>query len=138
MTDERGDEQIVCATYTHARRHPMVLGQIGGWTPPFQLTLTQVFVLFVGFVIEYQTWRWWGGHLPPGLGVMVFIALPCTLAWATRRARVEGRSLPRTAIGWLAFLARPRPGRAGGRTYRQPRPSAPGRTPVYVATGDTP
>jgi hypothetical protein len=36
------DDEIICATYTHARRHPMVLGNIGGWTPPWQLKLVDV------------------------------------------------------------------------------------------------
>jgi hypothetical protein len=137
MSEELADEDIVCATYTHARRHPMVLGQIGGWTPPFQLTLMQVAVLLLGFWFEYQTWHLWGGHLPRTLGVVVFLAVPASLAWLTRHARAEGRSLPRAIIGWLMMAFRSRAGRVGGRPYRPARPSSPGRTAVYVAPGDT-
>lgn len=136
MAEELDDDQLVCATYTHARRHPMVLGQIGGWTPPFQLTLMQVAVLLLGFVAEYKTWHWWGAHLPRTLGVIVFLGVPATLAWLARHARAEGRSLPRAIIGWLALLLRTRAGRVGGRAYRPARPGSPGRTPVYVAPGD--
>lgn len=135
MTDERDDEQILCATYTHARRHPMVLGQIGGWTPPFQLTLTQVAVLLVGFWAEYATWQWWGAHLPRVIGVVMFLGVPATLAWLTRHARAEGRSLPRAGLGWLMMLCRARAGRVSGRPYRPARPGSPGRLPVYVAPG---
>lgn len=137
MTEELEGEQILCATYTHARRHPMVLGQIGGWTPPFQLTLTQVAVLLLGFWVEYATWDLWGGRLPRAMGVAVFIGVPATLAWLTRHARAEGRSLPRAGVGWLMLLCRSRSGRVGGRTYRSARPGSPGRTPVFVAPGET-
>ena len=87
MSDEL-DAEIVCATYTHARRHPMVMGQIGGWTPPFQLTLTQLAVLIVSFVIETQTWQYWGRFFPRMAGVVLALGLPCLLAWIVRRTRI--------------------------------------------------
>jgi conjugation transfer TcpE-like protein len=127
---------VACATYTHARRHPMVLGKIGDWTPPFQLTMAQVGVLLGVLFLEVQTWRYWGGHLHPVLAVAVFIGLPGGLAWAVRRARIEGRSLPRAVAGWMIFLARPRAGRVGGRAYRPARSSALARYSTYVAAGD--
>ena len=132
------DDEIICATYTHARRHPMVLGNIGGWTPPFQLTLVQVAVLIVTYVVEVQTWSMWGGHLPSGVALIVGFGLPCLLAWAVRHTRIEGRSLPRLAVGWLQFLARPRGGQVGGRPYRPERARAPLAGSVYVAGGDEP
>lgn len=128
-----GDDEILCATYTHARRHPMVLGNIGGWTPPFQLTLVQVGVLIVAYLVEMQTWRWWGAHLPRAVGVAVAAGVPCLLAWVVRRTRLEGRSLPRLAFGWFQYLAAPKGGSVGGRPYRPARPAAPFRAPVYVA-----
>jgi hypothetical protein len=130
------DDEIICATYTHARRHPMVLGNIGGWTPPFQLTLVQVGVLIVSYVVEAQTWSMWGGHLPTTPGLMVMLGLPCLLAWAVRRTRIEGRSLPRLALAWAQFLARPRRGAVAGRPYRPERPSSPLGGYVYVAGED--
>lgn len=133
MSDEEV-EQITCATYTHARRHPMVLGQIAGWTPPFQLTLPQVGVLIVGYWIMFQTWGIWARFLPGGVALFLALTIPATFAWAARRARVEGRSLVRTAGGWLSLLMVPRTGRAGNRTYREGRAVALGRTTVYVAS----
>lgn len=135
MTGEAG-ERISCATYTHARRHPMVLGQIGGWTPPFQLTAAQIVVLLVSVVLETQTWRWWGARLPPVLGVAAAVGVPFFLTWAVRRGRLEGRSLARTGMGWLALGLRPRLGRVGGQPYRQGRPVALGHVRVFVGIGD--
>jgi hypothetical protein len=130
------DDEIICATYTHARRHPMVLGNIGGWTPPFQLTLVQVAVLIVSYIVEVQIWSLWGGHLPTAPGLIGMVGLPCLLAWAVRRTRIEGRSLPRLAVGWAQFLARPRRGAVAGRPYRPERPRSPLGGYVYVAGED--
>src|SRR5262245_32495631 len=102
----------------------MVLGQIGGWTPPFQLTLPQVGVLIVGYLVEFQTWRWWVPYLPRVVAIGVVLGLPCVLAFTARRARVEGRSLPRTVLGWFMLAWVPRGGQIGGRAHRPPRPTA--------------
>lgn len=133
--DDRSEGRVACATYTHARRHPMVLGKIGDWTPPFQLTMAQVGVLLGVLFVETQTWRLWGTRLPPVVAVAVFIGVPAGLAWAVRRARIEGRSLHRAVAGWLAFLARPRTGRVAGRPYRPARPAPLAQHRAYVATG---
>lgn len=135
MADEP-DATITCATYTHARRHPMVMGQIGGWTPPFQLTLTQLAVLLVTLLIETQTWRWWGHLLPRLVGVVVALGVPCALAWAVRRTRLEGRSLPRVARGWLTLISMPHGGRVGGRAYRPSQVSWPYDGRTYIAPGE--
>jgi hypothetical protein len=133
MDDSDGDSQIVCATYTHARRHPMVLGHIGGWTPPVQLSIPQVVVLIAGAWIETATWRWWGVHLPRSVAVLVAIAVPFVAAWSVRRVRVEGRSLARAALGWASWLSSIGPGRVGGRPCRPGREVALDRCEVYVA-----
>jgi hypothetical protein len=129
-------ERLSCATYTHARRHPIVIGQIGGWTPPFQLSVPQVGVLLVSYFVEVQTWRYWGGLLPRTVAIVLALALPCALAWAVRSARVEGRSLARAAVGFVMFAWSPRVGQVGGRPYRAARPMHLGAARVYVAAGD--
>jgi hypothetical protein len=135
--DDADDHEIMCATYTHARRHPMVMGQIGGWTPPFQLTLTQLGVLIVSFLVEMRTWSLWGPLLPRMFAVLLALGLPCLLAWAVRRTRVEGRSLPRFAMGWVGYMSSPRRGRVGGRPYRSARPSLwPTSRTVWVASDE--
>lgn len=133
---EVADDEIICATYTHARRNPMVLGNIGGWTPPFQLTLVQVVVLIASYVVEVQVWSAWGGNLPTAPALIAMVGLPCLLAWAVRHTRIEGRSLPRLAVGWVQFLARPRRGAVAGRPYRPERPRSPLGGYVYVAGED--
>ena len=130
--------RIECATYTHARRHPMVIGQIGGWTPPFQLSLPQVVVLVGAYLVEAWTMRWWGGLLPRPLMVIVAVGVPCLLAWAVRSARIEGRSLARAAVGYLAYAAMPRTGHVGGRPYRPARPADLRRSRAYVTDGGEP
>lgn len=134
--DDELDNQITCATYTHARRHPMVMGNIGGWTPPFQVTMPQLAVLVVSYFIEIWTWRWWGALLPRVPAIMLAIGLPCFLAWIVRRTRLEGRSLPRTVLGWLMLTWTPRMGQVGGRPNRPARPSSPLRGGIYVAPGE--
>jgi hypothetical protein len=131
----RSDGRIRCATYTHARRHPVVVGQIGGWTPPFQLSVAQIVVLLVSVVIESQTWRWWGTHLPAAASVAVAVGVPLLLVWVVRCGRLEGRSLARATVGWLAFLTRPRRGRVGGRSYGFGRRAFLGGGRVFVAAG---
>jgi len=131
-----GIERIACATYTHARRHPMVLGQIGGWTPPFQLTPAQIVVLIVSVVIETQTWRFWGPHIPAALGVAVALGLPAFAAWAVRRGRVEGRSLARTVAGYLTLFTRPVRSQVGGKPYRPQRRPVLTSTRIFVGAGD--
>lgn len=133
MDDSGGDDQIVCATYTHARRHPMVLGHIGGWTPPVQLSIPQLVVLVAASWVETLTWGLWAVHLPRSLAVLAAIGLPVVAAWSIRRVRVEGRSLLRAAVGWMTFLSQSGPGRSGGVPCPRGRAVALDRCQVYVA-----
>jgi len=121
MPDEAGAPEIHCATYTHARRHPMVLGRIAGWTPPFQLSLTQIGVLLVSFYAMVQTWGLWATALPDSLALILGVGIPVGLTWAVRRVRVEGRSLPRAALGWVMLWSVPPKGTLRGRPHREHR-----------------
>jgi hypothetical protein len=111
---------VSCATYTHARRHPMVLGRIAGWTPPFQLSLVQIGVLLVSFFVMVQTWWLWAEPLPGSLALVVGAGVPVGLTWAVRRVRIEGRSLPRAAVGWVSLWCTPHRGTLRGRPFRDP------------------
>jgi hypothetical protein len=121
VADETGVAQIHCATYTHARRHPMVLGRIAGWTPPFQLSLTQIGVLLVSCWVMVQTWQLWATKLPSTLALIVVAGVPIGLTWAVRRVRVEGRSLPRAALGWVMLWCAPPKGALRGRPNTEKR-----------------
>jgi hypothetical protein len=112
-------ELVTCASYTHARRHPMVLGRIAGWTPPFQLSLTQIGVLLVSFFVMVKTWWLWAEPLPGSLALVMGAGVPIALTWAVRRVRVEGRSLVRAAVGWVWLWCTPHKGSLRGRPYRE-------------------
>jgi hypothetical protein len=90
-------------------------------------------VLVVTVLVESQTWRWWGPHLPRPTAVLVAIAVPCLSTWLVRRGRLEGRNVVRTAAGWLQLWARPRGGRVAGRPYRPATPRLLPSAPVFVA-----
>lgn len=121
MADDGGEAQVHCATYTHARRHPMVLGRIAGWTPPFQLSLTQIGVLLVSSWVMVQTWRLWAPALPGSLALIIGAGVPIGLSWAVRRVRLEGRSLARAGLGFLSLWSQAPKGMLRGRPYREPR-----------------
>lgn len=128
------DLAVPCASYTHARRHPMVLGRIAGWTPPFQLTVTQVLVVLTTFVLLTWSWSMWAPHLPSTISFMAAVGVPIGAAWAVRHVRVEGRSLARTALGYLALLSSPSSGRLAGRPHRPARAARTG-APVWFTRG---
>jgi hypothetical protein len=135
--EEEEQGYITCATYTHARRHPMVLGKIGGWKPPFQVTLPQLGVFILVFLIEIRLWRFWAAWMSPIMAIGVALIIPGLASFLVRRARVEGRSLVRAVIGWASFLlVSTHRDRVGGRTYRPPRPGSPGSRSVYVAAAE--
>jgi hypothetical protein len=113
-------QPIDCTSYTHARRHPMVLGSIGGWSPPFQVTMIQLGVLLASVLVINKTWHIWGPLLPPIVSVLIALAVPALAAWAARRVRIEGRSPGRAALGWLALVCAPQDGTVGGRPAREP------------------
>ena len=128
MPDHRAT--IACASYTHARRHPMVLGRIGGWAPPFQLSIAQIVVAGASFAAMTWSWSAWARFMPDTVAMVVAAGVPVGAAWALRRVRIEGRSLPRAALGYLVLWSQPAAGVAGGRPYRpgHPRRTAGART----------
>ena len=127
-------ERIECATYTHARRHPMVLGKIGGWTPPRQLTVAQIFVLLGSFFILVKTSALWSQLLPGGMATMVVLGVPAAATWSVRRARVEGRSLARAGVGFAQCIGRPSRGSVQGKPGRFRRARLDPQ-PLYIAPG---
>lgn len=111
---------IRCASYTHARRHPMVLGKIGGWSPPIQLSIAQVLVLVGAYAVLLWGWRLWA-HGPGTFNVLVFAAGPWLPTWALRAVRIEGRDPMRTGLGVLAYACAPRQGTCLGRPLASQR-----------------
>lgn len=129
-------DRITCASYTHARRHPMVLGRIAGWTPPCQLSITQICVLFTSVAVMARTWGAWAPMLPDTVALLVAAGVPIGLTWSVRRVRVEGRSLPRTLVGWLSLWSSPTCGVVRGRPCRDQRPASWAPVRVLLAPGE--
>jgi len=100
----------------------MVLGRIGGWAPPFQLSVAQIIVLVASFAAVTWTWSAWAPLLPDTLALVVAVGVPAGAAWALRRVRIEGRSLPRAFLGYLVLWCQPADGVVGGHPYRPGRP----------------
>lgn len=116
---------LPCRVYTHARRHPVVIGNIQGLRIP-PVTPAQLFVGVGSLLFLLMTQPLWG-HLGGALNSLVLLAVPLALAFAARALRIEGRAPWRAGLGWLVLLTAPRWGsRLGGldkpehaaRTYR--------------------
>jgi hypothetical protein len=128
------EEGVACRSYTHARRYPWVIGKIGGWHLPTQLSLVQLGAMAIGLVVVVNTRGLWA-HLPRAANLVIEIAVPGACGWATRHLRLEGRTPLRALGGLAAYLATPPLGRVQGRPVRE----APARSlawRIYVdATG---
>lgn len=111
------DGHVVCRVYTRARRHPNVIGVIGGWTLPWPLTPTQLGVLLGSFALLLSTRQLWA-FLPGSFNTMIVGGGPIFLCWAVRHLRMEGRSPVRMAAGAASYLVRPRQGTLHGKAYR--------------------
>ena len=110
------DEPIECRSYTFARRHPQVIGRIGGWPLPWPLTPVQFAAGVGSFVVLLYTRPLWA-HLGTFLELCVQVGLPVALAWSVRHARVEGRPPHKAALGALACAFAVK--RANGRPHRE-------------------
>ena len=118
MPDE-DQHQVMCATYTHARRHPLVLGTSPAG-PRRSRSRCPSWRDVEVFIVEMMTWRFWGALLPQTLAIVIAVGLPWALAWAVRRARVEGRTSA-SAAGYLRLVSSPPSGQVGGRPYSEAR-----------------
>lgn len=116
--------QLTCWSYTHARRHPSVLGKVGGANLPFGPYTPMQFVTFiVMFLFLMMTKGAWGSVIGSGVGrTGVLIFVPGGMMWFVRNVRVEGRSPFRFAFGVIQRLAAPRHGLCRGKRMSRPRP----------------
>lgn len=126
---------VACASFTHARRHPKVLGRIGGWAPPVQLSFVQLATLVLSFGVLVLSWDVWARFLPPLARLLVIVVVPSTACWAVRRSRIEGRSLTRTALGVITLACQPRTGTLSGRPAPSTRVVDWTRCRTWIATG---
>lgn len=133
MTDEVRGEVIACRSYTHARRHPQVVGRIGGWALPTPMTPVQLCVLVGSFGFLLQTRALWA-HLPGLANLLVLGGIPIALAWTVRHLRTEGRAPWRSALGIVTALGAPPGGVAHGRPRSRAR-SVRLRCPIVLVIG---
>lgn len=129
------DDYIECRSYTHARRHPWVIGKIGGWALPTPLSPTQVILLLVSFFGLLWTRPIWA-HLPGGLNIIVQGGLPLALAWGFRHLKVEGRSPLRFIVGYLSYVGTPKKGVLHGKRVVDPSSKLLHRSNIFIAEFD--
>lgn len=127
----------LCASYTYARRHPKVLGRIGGWAPPVQLSFVQLATFAGSLLILVWTWGLWSAVLPPLARLLVIVVVPAGLCWAVRRSRIEGRTLTRAGIGLVTLWCQPRHGTLAGRPAPEPKRTDWTRHRAWIATPAT-
>ena len=109
-------EQIECRSYTGARRHELVAGNLG-MRPK---TTEQLGVGLGLFVVLYMTKAVWGGG-SGFLQLVVLAAGPMFVMAALPRAQREGRSALRIVAGWVLLFTAPRYGTVEGRALRPVR-----------------
>jgi hypothetical protein len=113
----RDDDLVVdCRVYTHARRHPVVIGNIQGLRIP-PVTPAQLIVgvgSLVLLVAGYPLWAHFGG----AINGFLMVSIPLGLAFAARALRVEGRAPWRAGLGWLMLVVAPRRGTRLGKPER--------------------
>lgn len=128
VDDASGDGALVCWSYTHARRHPSVLGKVGGAHLPFgPYTPTQGVIFLVCFGGLYLSREVWGSVIAgSGLRVVVLFGVPAAAMFIFRNLRIEGRSPLFFLFGVVTLVTAPRHGRLRGRRARRP-----GVRPLY-------
>lgn len=125
------DLSVACRVYTHARRHPVVIGNIQGLRIP-PVTPAQLFVGVGSLAVLIATQPLWG-HLGAGLNSMVLFGVPLGLAFAARALRVEGRAPWRAGLGWLVLMTAPPRGTRLGRIERPERTTRCYRPATWIA-----
>jgi hypothetical protein len=125
------EESVECRSYTHARRHPQVIGRIQGYTLPSPWTPTQLGVLVVSFLALLWTRPLWA-HLGGFLNLLVLLGVPASLMWCVRHLRMEGRAPVRMAAGVATYVVRPRGGTLHGRASRRQPPRRLGACRLFV------
>lgn len=118
MTVDDGQDVVECRSYTHARRHPQVIGRIGGWSLPTPITPAQLLVLVGMFVVLVETRGLWS-RVTGDADLLVLALLPMAGAWTIRHVQPEGRSPIRTLCGVAAVVRAPSGGTARGRAQSQ-------------------
>jgi len=109
---------ITCAAYTQARRHPHVVGVIGGKVMPWPSTNTQLGAFIGVALFLLKTPPMWGAILPIPLQLIFIIAAPCLAWWGVRYWHPDDRSPARYAAGIAVYAMRSKQGKVDGKALR--------------------
>lgn len=112
------EEGYVCHTWTKARRHPKVVGVIGGKVMPWPSTNTQLMAFIVTAVVMLRTRAMWGAVLPVPLQALLIGGAPIAAWWGARYWKPEDREPLRAIVGGANYAFRPRQGSRNGRPVR--------------------
>lgn len=124
-------------SYTHARRHPAVLGKVGGAVLPFgPYSIEQLVAGGVVFVLTFLTRPVWSLMFGGSFGaLLMFVGAPGATMWAARNLRPERRSPLRAAIGLAKAFAAPAGGMTRNRPQTMPRPRRMAQT-ILISGGE--
>ena len=123
MADQSMDEVIHFQSYTHALRHPIIIGRIAGWRLPWALSVTQLGAVGATAVALLATRPVWA-HLGGVGNLVLFSVIVGGAGWAARHWRIEGRSPIAAAAGILSMALLPaRRSTRNGRPVRTSRPA---------------
>lgn len=120
---EDAEHRLTCWSYTHARRHPSVLGKVGGAHLPFgPYTPTQGVIFLITGATLFLTKQWWGQVIGGSLRIVVLFGVPGAAMFVFRNLRIEGRSPLFFLFGVATLAFAPRHGYLRGRRGRGLRP----------------
>ena len=102
-----GAGRVVFFSYTHALRHPVIIGRIAGWTLPWAMSATQLGAVAATTALLLVTRPVWA-HLGGVGNLAVFVAVVAGAAWGVRHWRIEGRSPLRVAASYVTVVSSPR------------------------------
>lgn len=114
-------QPVVFLSYTHALRHPVIIGHVAGWRLPWALSATQLGAVAAAAIVMLAIRPVWA-HMGGVGNLVVFCLMVAAAGWAARHWRIEGRSPLRVAAAVATVAIRPRDGVRNGRPVRRFRP----------------
>lgn len=112
---------IICHVWTAARKHPKMIGVIGGHAMPFVSTYAQAGA-FIGTLLALLVTRsrFWGHIVAGPLQIILVIGLPFAAWFAVRLWHPDDRSPTGYLGAAVNFMLRPRHGRRRGSAVHLP------------------
>lgn len=127
----------VYLSYTHALRHPVIVGQVAGWRLPWALSAIQLGTVAVAAAVMLVTRPLWS-HFGGVGNLLIFCVVVGGSGWLVRHWRIEGRSPIRVGLGLLMVWTSPgsHRGTRGGRPVSAPWPKSGLRVGLAVESTD--